>query len=120
MAKKIAQQKNAKVYSIDDYWEWNDGQKRFDPEYLNKARKLLFKKCEQAIKDGQSIVVDSYNLNKKEIEPYTRLSKEFKTQLVKLVAPKNNEDIDYLEYYNRNNVPYHVILSMREKWEDIE
>ena len=118
LARKIAEDKNAKIFSTDEFWICEDGQYRFDPERLNEAHEWNLQRTKRALASGQSVVVDNCNHKKAHMEPYLEEAKKHGAKVSMVVAPLNDEHLEFLFYNNGHNVPYHVIEKMREEWEE--
>jgi len=118
LARRIASEEGAVVFSTDDFWIGEDGRYRFDPERLGEAHGWNLDRTRRMLSDGRSVVVDNCNTKGEHMAPYVELATEYGAEVEKRVAPLNGEELDFLFYNNGHNVPYHIIEKMREEWED--
>lgn len=118
MARKVAEQKDAEIFSTDDYWICKDGEYRFDADRLTQAHEWNQERCRKALAQGKSIVVDNCNIKNEHMSPYIEMAEKHGATVAKVVSPRNHLATDELEWYSKHHVPQHIIEQMRKDWEE--
>ena len=115
----LAKQKGGTICSADDYF-MKDGEYHFDSKRLGQAHQSCKDKVLQAMKAGESIVVDNTNLTFKGCEPYIKMAVQHGYSCT-IEEPQTTWKKNAEECAKRNvhNVPKEKIEMMLNKMESI-
>jgi len=115
IAKILAEKKNGKICSTDDFFIIN-GEYKFDPSKLKENHEKNFEKFKELIDKGaEVIIVDNTNLRYWEAEKYIKEAKKhnYKVIVVNIIPPK---DPKVLAKRNSHGVPLEAIKQMYERF----
>jgi len=105
MSQQLAEQYNVPVFSSDDYF-MKDGEYQFDASRLGENHELNRQRTEEAMKNGQSVViVDNTNTKFWEMRPYVLLAQKYGYTVdfkepdwnSELRTPEGKWNVDFLE-----------------------
>ncbi|EGU39553.1 hypothetical protein VII00023_10499 [Vibrio ichthyoenteri ATCC 700023] len=105
----LAQTYQAVHFEADMYFELATGEYQFDPLQLEAAHQWCQAQTEDALKNGQDVVVSNTFVRRWEIKPYYQMAKRLGAEL---------EVIEALgQYQNVHGVSPAVIEKMRSRWQ---
>ena len=103
------------ICSADDFFVGDDGVYRFDASKLKEAHGWCYRKFEDAVKNGQTVVVDNTNTRRWEFEKYIDYA-EFagaKFEVIRIKHPP----LEVCFKRNTHGVPLETIKKMAERFE---
>ena len=109
LAKKIRQERmeEYKIFEADMFFERN-GLYNWNPRLLGAAHKWCYDQVENALKQGESVIVSNTSLIPKDRKPYLKLAKKYGAN-IEVFTCKGN-------FQNLHNVPDETIERMRQKF----
>ena len=111
-AKKLMQDDpNLLHYEADMFFN-RGGKYDFDPSLLKDAHKWCFDKTEEALRNGNSVIVSNTFTQNWEIKPYIDLGKRYGVDVIIKKATGN--------YKNVHGVPEDALKRMKDRWEGVE
>jgi predicted kinase len=111
-AKKLMKDDPSLAHYEADMYFYQNGKYNFNPKELKDAHAWCKFKTENALQNGQSVIVSNTFTQKWEIEPYIQLGKKYGAEIVIKKATGN--------YQNVHGVPDEALERMRSRWEDLD
>lgn len=120
LAKELAKTHNAVIVSADHYFETPEGY-NFNPKKLGAAHSQCRDRCNKALKNGKSVVVDNTNLTYTECKPYIEMAKTHGVSCV-IMEPTTDwkNDPEQCAEKNQHGVPVDKIRAMQNKMESVK
>lgn len=120
-AKKLACERSAFIFSLDQFFTGENGEYRFDERKISEAAADCMLRFLQALKTQRNLIVDNTNTRRWEYESYILAAKlaGYQVEIHEIVC----RDLDTLrKFHKRNvhNVPIYVLGQQFARWEDDE
>jgi len=109
LAKKLQKERleDYKIFEADMFFERN-GKYDWNPKLLGAAHKWCYNQVENALKNGESVIVSNTSLIPRDRKPYIELAKKYGANIEVFTCEGN--------YQNVHNVPNETIERMKQKF----
>jgi len=109
LARVLSQVTKCKHFEADMFFTKKDGTYKFDEKRIGMAHSWCFKKTDEALEKGHSVVVANTFLQRRNMSSYEKL------------ADEHNADFEILEakgrWKNIHNLPASTFKAMKINWE---